>query len=218
MGLLVDGEWKDDWYDTRATGGRFVRTDARFRAWTRAGGEHPPESGRYHLYVSSACPWCHRVMIARALFGLEEALSMTVVSPWMRADGWEFTAEDPDPLFGARCLHQIYTRASPRFTGRVTVPVLWDERANTLVNNESSELVRMLDDDWRPLHTRASPRWYPEAHRAEIDAINAWIYPSINNACTAAASPPPRPPTTKPFTSCSRRSRAWNRCSRAGSS
>lgn len=181
MGLLVDGVWKDQWYDTGSTQGRFVRSEARFRSWTRAGGEHPPEPGRYHLVVAAACPWCHRVSLARALFGLEHAISMTVVSPWMLDQGWVFTDDDPDPLFGARAVHELYTRADPAYSGRVTVPILWDRERATIVNNESSELIRMLDDDWRPLHTRASPRWAPPERVAEIEELNAWIYRSINN-------------------------------------
>lgn len=181
VGMLVDGKWTDAWYDTSATGGRFVRTTASFRSWTRPGGDHPPEPGRYHLVVAAACPWCHRVSLARALFGLERAISVTHVSPWMLDQGWVFEAGDPDPILGASAVHELYTRADPTYTGRVTVPILWDRERGTIVSNESSEIIRMLDDDWRPLHTREAPRWFPEAHRDAIEAVNAWVYTSINN-------------------------------------
>lgn len=180
MGLLVEGVWHDTWYDTKASKGRFVRSEAQFRNTIEPGGRFDVEVGRYHLIVAAACPWCHRVMIARALFGLEHAITMTVVDPWMLEGGWRF--DSPDPVLpDATFVHEVYTTADPTYSGRVTVPILWDRTHNTLVSNESSELIRMLDDALRPLHTREVPGWYPEPHREEIEQVNPWIYRSINN-------------------------------------
>ena len=180
MGLLVNGEWKDQWYDTKSTGGRFKRQESAFRHWVRADGSTPflPEAGRYHLYVSLACPWAHRTLIFRALKGLEAAISVSVVSPFMLENGWELP-EGADPVNDARFLHQVYTRALPDYTGRVTVPVLWDKKTNTLVNNESSEIIRMFNAEFAPL--ASGPDFYPEALREEIDAINGFVYDRINN-------------------------------------
>ena len=149
MGLLVDGEWKDDWYDTRSTGGAFVRPDTLFRdrIETTPGARFRPEADRYHLYVSLACPWAHRTLIVRALKGLEDVLPISVVNPLMLEHGWTFEAAPgtvPDPIFGAHYLYEIYLRARPRYSGRVSVPVLWDRREQTIVNNESADIVRML--------------------------------------------------------------------------
>ncbi len=191
MGLLVDGKWQDKWYSTAETGGKFVRSESRFRNWvTRDGSAGPSgeagfraEPGRYHLYVSYACPWAHRTLIFRALKKLDDAISVSVVHHFMGADGWTFRAEDGatgDTLYGLDFLHQVYTKADPAYSGRVTVPVLWDRQRETIVSNESSEIIRMLNaafDEWAD----ASLDLYPEPLRAEIDAINAVIYPAVNN-------------------------------------
>ncbi|EKV32630.1 Glutathione S-transferase, omega [Caenispirillum salinarum AK4] len=177
MGLLIDGQWHDQWYDTKSTGGRFKRQESAFR--DRIGTDRfPAEAGRYHLYVSLACPWAHRTLIFRALKGLEEAISVSVVDPLMLDNGWEF-GEGGDPLYGLSYLREIYTRADPHYTGRVTVPVLWDREGETIVNNESAELIRMLNADFGAL--ASGPDFYPEALRGEIDAVNARVYDAINN-------------------------------------
>ncbi|PSJ52111.1 glutathione S-transferase family protein [Kumtagia ephedrae] len=191
MGQLVDGKWRDVWYSTRDTGGRFERPDAPWRDWVTADGSPAPgrtrgfkaEPGRYHLYVSYACPWAHRTLIFRVLKKLEDIVSVSVVHHFMGKDGWTFLAEDGatgDGLYGLDFLHQIYTRADPHYTGRVTVPVLWDRRQETIVSNESPEIIRMLNsafDEWGD----ASVDFYPQPLRAEIDEINALVYPAINN-------------------------------------
>ena len=186
MGLLVNGKWEERWYDTGKSGGRFVRDDARFRNWVTADGSSafPAEAGRYHLYVSAACPWANRTVIFRAIKGLEAMIGLTVVEPlWTADEGWEFgngPGCEPDPLFGARFVHQIYTRAKADYTGRVTVPVLWDTVADTMVSNESSEIIRMFNSAFG--HLGASPGdYYPAPLRDEIDALNARIYDTVNN-------------------------------------
>lgn len=190
MGLLVDGKWQDKWYDTGKSG-RFERKESQFRDWVTADGAPAPgrsrgfkaEPGRYHLYVSLACPWAHRTLIFRKLKRLEDVISVSVVHPFMGKDGWTFLAEDGatgDTLYGLDFLHQVYTRADPAYSGRVTVPVLWDRREQTIVSNESSEIIRMLNsafDAWGD----ASVDLYPEALRGDIDDINTFVYPSINN-------------------------------------
>ncbi len=180
MGLLIDGVWHDQWYDTKSTGGRFKRQDSAFRQWVTADGSSgfKAEAGRYHLYVSYACPWAHRTLIARALKGLEDAVSVSVVEPLMLDNGWEL-ADGADPLFGARFLHEIYTRAKPDYTGRVTVPVLWDKATGTIVSNESSEILRMFDSAFPDIAD--GPALYPEDLRETIDAVNSWVYDDINN-------------------------------------
>ncbi len=191
MGLLVDGKWQDRWYDTKESGGRFVRGQSQWRDWVTADGKpaegrmrgFKAEPGRYHLYVSLACPWAHRTLILRKLKKLEDAISVSVVHHYMGENGWTFLKEDGatgDTLYGCDFLHQIYTKADPAYSGRVTVPVLWDKRTQTIVNNESSEIIRMLNsafDEWDD----ASVDFYPEPLRQEIDAINAMVYPAINN-------------------------------------
>ncbi|MDP2315486.1 MAG: glutathione S-transferase family protein [Pseudomonadota bacterium] len=187
MGLLVDGHWQDTWYDTSATGGRFVRKESAFRHTVSdvPGAPHPVEPGRYHLYVAMACPWAHRTLVARALLGLEAALPSSAVAPEMLEHGWSFDEAHPDALFGARHLHEVYTRADPHYTGRVTVPVLWDKVAGTIVNNESSEILRMMNGPLRALAAPTAPLaghdLYPARLRAEIDALNARIYDTVNN-------------------------------------
>jgi glutathionyl-hydroquinone reductase len=191
MGLLVDGVWQDQWYDTKSTGGRFVRKDAAFRNWVTPDGSPGPsgtggfkaEPGRYHLYVSLACPWAHRTLIFRRLKGLEGMIDVSVVHWLMLENGWTFADGPgviPDPLHGARFLHEVYTRAEPRYTGRVTVPVLWDKATDTLVSNESSEIIRMFNSAFDACGA-APGDFYPEDLRPEIDAWNARIYDTVNN-------------------------------------
>jgi len=188
MGLLVDGKWVDRWYDTASTGGRFVRQESGFRERVAADGStrFAPEAGRYHLVVSLACPWAHRTLIARRLKKLESAISVSVVHPFMGSQGWHFQGVEevpgstPDPLHGVSFLHELYTRAEPHYTGRVTVPVLWDRTEDTLVNNESSEILRMLNAEFDAFGD-PSVDLYPEPLRPAIDEINAFVYPKVNN-------------------------------------
>jgi putative glutathione S-transferase len=191
MGLLVDGVWQDQWYDTRSTDGRFVRQESRFRNWVTPDGSPGPtgdggfaaEPGRYHLYVSLACPWAHRTLIFRKLKKLEGAISVSIVDPLMGSEGWVFSDDAgsiPDTVNGAKRLYEVYLKADPNYTGRVTVPVLWDKARATVVNNESAEIIRMLNsafDRWGD----ASLDFSPAALRGEIDAINEFVYPNINN-------------------------------------
>ncbi|MEN1956291.1 glutathione S-transferase family protein [Luteimonas changyuni] len=190
MGLLIDGKWHDKWYDT-AGDGEFKREEARFRDWLSADGGpgpdgqagHRAEAGRYRLYVSYACPWAHRTLIVRALKGLEDMLPVSVVHWRMLEHGWTF--EDgpgvtPDPVMGADYLHQLYARAQPGMTGRVTVPLLWDQAKDAIVSNESSEIIRMLNTAYDGLGAKSGD-FYPEALRADIDAVNARVYPTVNN-------------------------------------
>ncbi|RRH92912.1 glutathione S-transferase family protein [Mesorhizobium tamadayense] len=190
MGLLIEGRWQDRPV-AADSGGRFVRAEAQWRdrvtcdgAPTERGGRgFKAEPGRYHLYVSLACPWAHRTLIFRALKKLEDTISVSVVHHFMGENGWTFKAEDDatgDTLHGLEYLHQIYAKANPGYSGRVSVPVLWDKRQETIVNNESSEIIRMLNsafDEWGD----ASLDFYPPALRSEIDKINALVYPAINN-------------------------------------
>jgi putative glutathione S-transferase len=191
MGLLVDGVWKDKWYDTESDKGRFVRAESRFRSWVTADGAAGPsgeagfkaEAGRYHLYVSYACPWAHRTLIFRALKGLESMISLSVVNWHMAARGWTFAPGPgviPDPIHQAKALSDVYVAADPKYSGRVTVPVLWDKQRNTIVNNESSEIIRMLNGAFDALGAKPGD-YYPEDLRAEIDALNARIYDTVNN-------------------------------------
>ncbi len=191
MGQLVEGFWKDQWYDTASTGGEFRRENASFRNWITADGASGPsgeggfraEPGRYHLYVSYACPWAHRSLIMRSLKGLEEMIGLSVVHWRMRENGWTFEPGPgvvPDPLMGARYLHQIYTAAIPRFTGRVTVPVLWDKQTGTIVSNESSEIVRMFNRAFDGVGASEGD-YLPAKLEEEIDALNERIYQTLNN-------------------------------------
>lgn len=192
MGFLHDGEWDSGGYDTAATGGRFVRQPTRFHnritpdgtpGPTGTGG-FPAESGRYHLYVSLACPWAHRTLIFRVLKGLEAHISVDVVHPLMGADGWTFDAGFPgstgDRLGGRRFLREVYTDTDPRITGRVSVPVLWDKTRRTIVSNESSEIIRMLNSAFDGITGNRRDFW-PEDLRAAIEPVNARIYDGLNN-------------------------------------
>jgi putative glutathione S-transferase len=191
MGLLVEGKWSKDWYDTTSTGGAFVRQAASFRNWITADGSPGPsggggfkaEAGRYHLYVSLACPWAHRTLILRRLKGLEAMIPMSVVNAYMGDEGWTFEPGPgviPDPVNGADRLHQVYTRADPRYTGRVTVPVLWDKQRATIVSNESSEIIRMFNSAFDGIGALPGD-FYPAHLRAGIDQLNDFIYPNVNN-------------------------------------
>ena len=189
MGLLVDGQWQDRWYDTRISKGRFVRKESQYRNWVTADGSPGPsgtggfraEAGRYHLYVSYACPWAHRTLILRAVKGLEDMISVSVVHWFMGEYGWTFEdAEIPDTVNHAQFMHQVYTAANPDYTGRVTVPVLWDKHQGTIVSNESSEIIRMFNSAFDGVGAAAGD-YYPEALREEIDTINERVYHTVNN-------------------------------------
>jgi putative glutathione S-transferase len=185
MGLLIDGKWHDRWYDTARTGGRFVRRQSRFRNWIRADGStpHAPAAGRYHLYVSLACPWAHRTLIYRKLLGLEHAISLSVVEPLMATDGWTFgdaPASVADTVNHAKFLHEIYVKADPQYSGRVTVPVLWDRQRGTIVSNESSEIIRMFGEEFGGV-AESDVDYRPIGLRDEINAVNEFVYPFINN-------------------------------------
>ena len=192
MGQLVDGTWHDVWYNTKSTGGKFVRDDAKFRNWITQDGSPGPsgiggfaaEAGRYHLYVSYACPWAHRTLIFRALKDLEGLITVSVVHPDMLSDGWTFETDDHgatgDTLFNLPFMRDVYLRAKPDMTGRVTVPVLWDKKRNTIVSNESSEIIRMLNTAFNGLTGNTLDFW-PEELRDDIEAINTRIYNTLNN-------------------------------------
>ena len=177
MGLLVDGQWHDRWYDTKASNGRFVREEAQFREQI-GDSRFPAEADRYHLYISHACPWAHRTVIMRHLKGLESLIPVTAVSPDMLDQGWEY--DQPEPNYGYRKHHQLYTRAKADYSGRVTVPVLWDTREHTIVNNESAEILRIFNQSFDALTGNRSD-FYPDKLRTQIDHWNDLIYPSVNN-------------------------------------
>lgn len=191
MGLLMEGQWVDRWYDTDSNQGKFIRSKSQFRNWVTPDGSAGPsgeggfkaEAGRYHLYVSLACPWAHRTLIFRKLKGLEDMISLSVVNPLMLEHGWTFDYAEgviEDPLHQAKFLHQIYTAADPDYSGRVTVPVLWDKQQNTMVSNESAEIIRMFNSAFDSIGATAGD-YYPQALRQEIDAINDDVYDNINN-------------------------------------
>ena len=191
MGLLVDGVWQDQWYDTKSTGGRFVRKDSAFRNWITADGSPGPtgtggfkaEAGRYHLYVSLACPWAHRTLIMRRLKGLEAMIDVSAVHWRMLDHGWTFEEGPgviPDTVNRADYLYQVYTAATPDYTGRVTVPVLWDKASGAIVNNESAEIIRMLNLAFDGIGAEPGD-FYPRDLRPEIDSLNARIYDAVNN-------------------------------------
>ncbi len=185
MGLLVDGKWQDKWYDTSKNGGKFERQASKFRdkVSNEGGSTFPAESDRYHLYVSLACPWAHRALIFRKLKGLEEHIDVSVVHPEMLDQGWEFKdypGSTGDKLYNFDYAHQIYTKAEPEITTRVTVPILWDKRTETIVNNESAEIIRIFNSGFNSL-TNNEDDYYPNAQREEIDAINNMVYHDINN-------------------------------------
>lgn len=192
MGLLVDGIWRDQWYDTKSSGGRFVRSRSQFRNWITQDGSAGPtgsdgfkaEPGRYHLYVSYACPWAHRTLIFRALKGLQQAITYDVVNPLMLAEGWPLDTDFPgatgDTVNGKSRLYEVYLAADPKYSGRVTVPVLWDKQRQTIVSNESADIIRMFNSAFDGVGATPGD-YYPDALRGEIDAINAKIYDRVNN-------------------------------------
>jgi putative glutathione S-transferase len=191
MGRLVEGVWREEAPDSTRTGGRFVRAETQFRNWITADGRAGPtgeggfaaERGRYHLYVSLACPWAHRTLIMRKLKGLEDAIDVSVVHWHLGAHGWEFRdgpGATGDRLQGSRYLHEVYTRARPDYTGLVSVPVLWDRERQTIVNNESAEIIRMFNAAFDRVGARG-PDLYPEPLRGEIDAINDLVFETVNN-------------------------------------
>ncbi|EWY39796.1 glutathione S-transferase [Skermanella stibiiresistens SB22] len=181
MGLLIEGHWHDQWYDTKSTGGAFKRQESAFRDWVTADGSSgfKAEPGRYHLYVSLACPWAHRTLIFRKLKKLEDAISVSVVEPLMLENGWEL-APGADPVNGKSYLYQVYTEVKPDMTGRVTVPVLWDKQKRTIVSNESAEIIRMLNSEFNAFGD-GSTDYYPADLRGAIDEINAYVYDRVNN-------------------------------------
>ncbi|HCT33375.1 MAG TPA: glutathione-dependent reductase [Sulfitobacter sp.] len=192
MGLLIDGEWRDKWYDTESTGGKFERSTSKFRNWVTADGSAGPsgksgfqaQSGRYHLYVSYACPWAHRALIFRALKDLTDHISVSVVHPDMMEDGWTFATNfegvTGDALFGSDFLRDIYIKADPNFTGRVTVPVLWDKAQSTIVSNESAEIIRMFNSAFNEITGNTDDYW-PTDLREQIADINERVYETVNN-------------------------------------
>lgn len=192
MGQLVDGTWHDEWYDTESTGGAFERSTTAFRHWITPDGAPDPSGeggfpaapGRYHLYVSYACPWAHRALILRSLKGLEDAIGVSAVHPDMLSDGWTFETDFPgatgDRLHGLPFARDLYLRADPGISGRVTVPILWDTERGTIVSNESAEIIRMLNAAFDGVGA-APGDYYPEPLREEIDAVNARVYPGVNN-------------------------------------
>ena len=191
MGLLQDGKWIDQWYETKETGGHFERTAPQFRNWITADGKagssgeagFKAESGRYHLYVSLACPWAHRALIFRALKGLESLISTSSVHWYMAENGWTFKEGDgvePDTVNGVQLLHEVYTKAKANYSGRVTVPVLWDKKLKTIVSNESPEIIRMFNSAFDQIGAK-SVDYYPKILRTEIDELNERIYSTLNN-------------------------------------
>jgi len=191
MGLLVEGKWQDRWYDTSKSGGRFIRTDAQFRNWVTADGMAGPtgkggfkaEAGRYHLYVSLACPWANRTLIFRLLKGLEDMISVSVVHWFMAENGWTFEPAEgvvADPVNHAEFLHEVYTAADPAYSGRVTVPVLWDKQTGSIVSNESSEIIRMFNSAFDGIGAKPGD-YYPGELRDQIDEVNARVYSNVNN-------------------------------------
>lgn len=185
MGFLDSGKWHDKWYNTGETAGKFVREDSQFRQSLSKDltSDFPMESGRYHLYVSHACPWAHRTMIFRSLKGLKDHISVSVVHPLMKQYGWEFDDSNPayhDYLYNSQYMYELYLKAKPTYSGRVTVPVLWDKTLHKIVNNESSEIIRMFNNEFNEL-TGNTVDYYPLSLRDQIDSLNERIYHGVNN-------------------------------------
>jgi putative glutathione S-transferase len=177
MGIMVSGVWKDVLRAPEKTGGAFVRPESAFRERVdRAGGPYPPEAGRYHLYVAKSCPWAHRTLVVRALKGLERAIPVFYAGPRMAQNGWEYGSDSAVPY-----LHALYSKAKPDYSGRVTVPVLWDSHSESIVNNESAEIVRMLNSEFNAFARRKLADLYPKELRKEIDSINERVYRTVNN-------------------------------------
>lgn len=192
MGMLQQGKWLDVGYDTKASGGKFVRSQSQWRHWVTADGSAGPtgqggfraEKDRYHLYVSLACPWAHRTLLMRELKQLQQVITVSSVHPLMLENGWTFDRDFPgaegDPNYHLNYLYQLYLKADPQATTRVTVPVLWDKQQQTIVSNESADILRMLNSAFAACGAENTD-YYPDALRAEIDDINDWVYPQINN-------------------------------------
>ena len=183
MGLLVDGVWHDEWYNTEDNDGKFIREDAQFRDWISKDGKFQPEAGRYHLYVCLACPWASRCLMMRKLKGLEEIISLSVVNPVMLEHGWTFEDRPgviADPIIDADYMHEIYTHVDPTYSGRVTVPVLYDKKIDTIVNNESSDIIRMMNTAFDEIGATPGD-YYPADLRDEINDINDYVYDHVNN-------------------------------------
>ena len=191
MGLLVEGKWQDQWYPTEETKGQFVRSESQFRHWVTPDGAAGPsgqsgfkaEENRYHLYVSYACPWANRTLILRKIKGLEKMISTSVVHWHMAEDGWTFQQGDgviDDPLFNASYLREIYLQADSHYSGRVTVPILWDKKNHTIVSNESADIIRMFNSAFDEIGATEGD-YYPKARREEVDALNTRIYDTVNN-------------------------------------
>ena len=191
MGMLVDGKWHDVWYDTKASKGRFVRSEAQFRNWVTADGSPGPsgkggfraEPGRYHLYISLACPWAHRTLIFRKLKGLEPMIGLSAVNSFMGTEGWTFEPGPgviEDSINGARRVYEVYLAADSNYSGRATVPILWDKQRNTIASNESKEIIRMFNSAFDGVGA-TGPDFYPEPLRSEIDELNERIYHTVNN-------------------------------------
>lgn len=186
MGLLINGTWHDQWYDTASTQGAFVRSEAQFRDTISpaANAQYPAQAGRYHLYVSLACPWAHRTLIMRALKGLEAMISVSVVHPLMLENGWEFRDDFPDAtgdvVNSSRYAYELYQKHDANYSGRVTVPILWDKHTGRIVNNESSEIIRIFNHAFDDLGATAGD-YYPAALQNDINDVNAWVYKQINN-------------------------------------
>lgn len=191
MGLLVDGKWHNDWYDTKSTKGKFVRSEAQFRNWITADGQagatgkggFKAERGRYHLYVSLACPWAHRTLILRELKGLQSMVGVSIVNSLMAEQGWTFKPGPgviADNINHVDLVHQLYTLVDPNYSGRVTVPILWDKQQKTIVSNESADIIRMFNSAFNDLGATEGD-YYPEHLQSAINEVNDWIYNAINN-------------------------------------
>jgi len=188
MGLIQNGQWVDQWYDTKSSGGEYRRQDSRFRSWLTSNGQAGPsgeagfkaEKGRYHLYVSLACPWAHRTLIFRQLKNLQEYIDVTIVDAVMLENGWEFSSPQQEPLYDFKYAYELYLKADSQYEGRVTVPILWDKKTETIVSNESSEIIRMFNSAFNHL-TNNHDDYYPTELHEKIDAINDRVYDSINN-------------------------------------
>ena len=185
MGFLKNGSWVDRWYDTKSHKGEFLREDSVFRKWiTKKGGAHQAESNRYHLYISLACPWAHRTIIYRTIKNLKNIISVSIVNPFMLENGWTFKpypGSTVDHLYDSKYLYELYLRANKNYSGRVTVPILWDKKLETIVNNESSEIIRMFNSEFNQI-TNNFDDYYPDSRRKEIDKLNHFTYHNINNA------------------------------------
>ncbi|WP_160063982.1 glutathione S-transferase family protein [Psychromonas sp. L1A2] len=191
MGLLVDGQWHNQWYDTKANNGKFIRSESQFRNWITADGQAGPtgkagfkaEAGRYHLYISLACPWAHRTLIFRELKGLQSMIDISVVNSLMAEEGWTFkpgVGVIADSVNDVLFAHQLYTLADPAYSGRVTVPILWDKQQQTIVSNESADIIRMFNSAFDGIGASEGD-YYPEHAQDAINEVNDWIYRDINN-------------------------------------